>query len=143
MRFRAFSAVPSCFGRAFCPQLFRLFAVDMAGGRSANKNSFIFIYCFTFPTGRRELQLPQCWKSSIGQSSRRRSSKEYKKYTKTQANKIKMGRKKMWSRCEARPKVAFFSESEFYLLFTAQGVFIILLTCRVDCNFYCRTSANT
>lgn len=119
-------------------------AVVMAGGCSANKNSFIFIYCFTFPIGRRELQLPQCWKTSIGRpAAAEEVAKSTRNVPKTQENKIKMGRKKCAHVAKHGQKLLFFSESEFYLLFTAQGVFIILLTCRVDCNFYCRTSANT
>lgn len=71
-------------------------AVVMAGGCSANKNSFIFIYCFTFPTGRRELQLPQCWKTSIGRpAAAEEVAKSTRNVPKTQENKIKMGRKKV------------------------------------------------
>lgn len=103
--FMAFEGIWAFSGPGFWPGAVAvLVLVVAAGGHSANKNSFIFIYCFTFPTGRLELQLPQCWKNS----------KEHKKSTQNQNGGEKKKCVRDALRRVAQRKVSVFFSRSFF-----------------------------
>lgn len=96
-----------------------------------------------FPQDGESCNYRSAGRAASAKAAAEEAAKSTRNIPKTQENKKNGAQKNVVTLRSTAKSCFFFSESEFYLLFTAQGVFIILLTCRVDCNFYCRTSANT
>lgn len=70
-----------------------------------------------FPQDGESCNYRSAGRAASAKAAAEEAAKSTRNIPKTQENKNKMGRKKMWSRCEARPKVAFFSRRVNFIYF--------------------------